>query len=246
MVCPPCLVYTAEESSNKSNDNAVRYSSAAGYSDNHYWTVSCVGSGRRTEEGGTARRQHLPPPPRRTEPTAATKRQRSGDQRPNTTHTALPFTCTCVPVGRHPGLCLLVTAPSAQHNTTQHNTTQHNTTQHNTTQHNTTQHNTTQHSTAQHNTSHHTAPQCNTTGRDNITQHSTTHQCAGKSNIHQGYRKPEGQRRNRIRARGTESGTQDDHPKRKKVAAQRRIWRCVRALLCSVVKDSDSNVHQAA
>ena len=56
-----------------------------------------------------------------------------------------------VPVGRHPGHCILVTAPSAQHNTTQHNTTQHNTTQHNTTQHNTTQHNTTQHSTAQHN-----------------------------------------------------------------------------------------------
>ena len=27
-----------------------------------------------------------------------------------------------LPVGRHPGLCLLVTAPSAQHNTTQHNT----------------------------------------------------------------------------------------------------------------------------
>ena len=68
-----------------------------------------------------------------------------------------------VPVGRHTGLCLLVTVPSAQHNTTQHNTTQHNTTQHNTTQHNTTQHNTTQHNTTQHNTTQHSTAQPHTT-----------------------------------------------------------------------------------
>ena len=43
-----------------------------------------------------------------------------------------------VPVGRHPGHCLLVTAPSAQHNTTQHNTRQHGTTQQDMTRHNTT------------------------------------------------------------------------------------------------------------
>ena len=94
-----------------------------------------------------------------------------------------------IPVGRHPGLCLLVRAPSAHHNapqhttsqqnTTQHNTTQHNTTQHNTTQHNTTQHNTTQHNTTQQNarqqtTPHHITPQRNTT-QHTTTKHTTTH-----------------------------------------------------------------------
>ena len=32
----PCLEYTAEESSNEFNDNAVWYTSAAGYSDNRH------------------------------------------------------------------------------------------------------------------------------------------------------------------------------------------------------------------
>ena len=80
----PCLEYTAEESSNESNDNAVRYTgSAAGYNGNRYRTVSCVSSGQRSrsgpergsteaEEVGTARRQRhqraaaragAPPPP---------------------------------------------------------------------------------------------------------------------------------------------------------------------------------------
>ena len=81
-----------------------------------------------------------------------------------------------LPLGRHPGHCLLVTAPSAQHNTTQHNTTQHNTPQHNTTQHNTTQHNTSQHNTTQHNTTQHNTTQHNTTNttQHNTTQHNTT------------------------------------------------------------------------
>jgi hypothetical protein len=57
--------------------------------------------------------------------------QHTYTQRAHNTHSPARLP---VPVGRHPGLCLLVTAPSAQHNTTQHNTTQHNTTQHNTTQ----------------------------------------------------------------------------------------------------------------
>ena len=90
-------------------------------------------------------------------------------------HTPFPFTCTR---GWTSGHCLLVTAPSAQHNTTQHNTTQHNTTQHNTTQHNTTQHNTTQHNTTQHNTTQHSTARHNTTQRNttrhNTTQHNTT------------------------------------------------------------------------
>ena len=86
---------------------------------------------------------HVSPPPLFPPLTTHLHTVRALDTQPSRLH---------VPVGRHPGHCLLVTAPSAQHNTTQHNTTQHNTTQHNTTQHNTTQHNTTQHNTTQHNT----------------------------------------------------------------------------------------------
>ena len=58
-----------------------------------------------------------------------------------------------VPVGRHPGHCLLVTAPSAHH-TTLHHTTPHHTTPHHTTPHHTTPHHTTPH----HTTPHHTTP----------------------------------------------------------------------------------------
>ena len=89
----------------------------------------------------------------------------------HTTHTAQPV--YLYPWVDIPAYRLLVTAPSAQHNTTQHNTTQHNTTQHNTTQHNTTQHNTTQHNTTQHNTTQHNTTQHNTT-QHNTTQHNTT------------------------------------------------------------------------
>ena len=96
--------------------------------------------------------------------------QHTYTQRAHNTHSParLPL-----PVGRHPGLCPLVTAPSAQHSTTQHNTAQHNTTQHNTTQHNTTQHNTTQHNTTQHITTQHNTTQHGTT-QHNATQHNTT------------------------------------------------------------------------
>ena len=47
--------------------------------------------------------------------------QHTYTQRAHNTHSPARLP---VPVGRHPGLCPLVTAPSAQHNTTQHNTTQ--------------------------------------------------------------------------------------------------------------------------
>ena len=97
--------------------------------------------------------------------TGPAMQQHTYTQRAHNTHSPARLP---VPVGRHPGHCLLVTAPSAQRNTTQHNTTQHNTTQHNTTQHNTTQHNTTQHNTTQHNTTQHNTTQHNTT------QHNTT------------------------------------------------------------------------
>ena len=51
--------------------------------------------------------------------------------RTHTTHTAQPV--YLYPWVDIPAFCPLVTAPSAQHNTTQHNATQHNTTQHTTT-----------------------------------------------------------------------------------------------------------------
>ena len=61
-------------------------------------------------------------------------------------------------MGRHPGLCLLVTAPSAHH-TTPHHTTPHHTTPHHTTPHHTTPHHTTPHHTTPHHTTpHHTTP----------------------------------------------------------------------------------------
>ena len=97
--------------------------------------------------------------------------QHTYTQRAHNTHSPARLP---VPVGRHPGLCLSVTAPSAQHNATQHNTTQHNTTQHNTTQHNTTQRNATQHNPTQHNTTQRNATQRNATQR-NSTQHTTPH-----------------------------------------------------------------------
>ena len=56
--------------------------------------------------------------------------QHTYTQRAHNTHSPARLP---VPVGRHPGLCPLVTAPSAQHNTAQHSTTQHNTTQRSTT-----------------------------------------------------------------------------------------------------------------
>ena len=58
----------------------------------------------------------------------------------------------------HPGHCLLVTAPLAQHNTP-HHTTPHHTTPHHTTPHHTTPHHTTPHHTTPHHTTpHHTTP----------------------------------------------------------------------------------------
>ena len=71
--------------------------------------------------------------------------QHTYTQRAHNTHSPARLP---VPVGRHPGLCLLVTAPSAHH-TTPHHTTPHHTTPHHTTPHHTTQHTT-------HDTQHHT------------------------------------------------------------------------------------------
>ena len=67
--------------------------------------------------------------------------QHTYTQRAHNTHSPARLP---VPVGRHPGLCLLVTAPSAHH-TTPHHTTPHHTTPHHTTPHHTTPHHTTPH-----------------------------------------------------------------------------------------------------
>ena len=114
--------------------------------------------------------------------TGPAMQQHTYTQRAHNTHSParLPL-----PVGRHPGLCPLVTAPSAQHNTTQRNTPQHNTTQHNTTQHDTTQHNTTRHKTTQHNTTQGNTTQHNTT-RHNTRQHNTTQGNMTQHNTTQG------------------------------------------------------------
>ena len=70
--------------------------------------------------------------------------QHTYTQRAHNTHSPARLP---VPVGRHPGLCLLVTAPSAHH-TTPHHTTPHHTTPHHTTplpSHTTPHHTTVQH-----------------------------------------------------------------------------------------------------
>ena len=98
--------------------------------------------------------------------------QHTYTQRAHNTHSPARLP---VPVGRHPDLCLLVTAPSAQYTTAQHNTAQHNTTQLNTT----TQHSTAQHSTAQHNTTQHYATNAAQHKRtqDTVAAGASCHQC---------------------------------------------------------------------
>ena len=81
-----------------------------------------------------------------------------------------------VPVGRHPGHCLLVTAPSAHH-TTPHHTTNHTTPHHTTphhTPHHTTHHTTPHHTTPHHTTPHHTTPH-HTTPHHTMPHYTTPH-----------------------------------------------------------------------
>ena len=92
--------------------------------------------------------------------TGPAMQQHTYTQRAHNTHSPARLP---VPGGRHPGLCLLVIAPSAHH-TTPHHTTPHHTTPHHTTPH---------HTTPYHTTPHHTTPQHNTT-QHNTTQHNTT------------------------------------------------------------------------
>ena len=73
--------------------------------------------------------------------TGPAMQQHTYTQRAHNTHSPARLP---VPVGRHPGLCPLVTAPSAHH-TTPHHTTPHHTTPHHTTPHHTTPHHTTPH-----------------------------------------------------------------------------------------------------
>ena len=116
-----------------STDGAARHAGCSGP------TRPCV-TARRRRQGSVGQVREC---------TGPAMPQHTYTQRAHNTHSPARLP---VPVGRHPGLCHLVIAPSAQHNTTQHNTTKHNRTQHNATQHNTTQHNTTQHNTTQRNT----------------------------------------------------------------------------------------------
>ena len=147
-----------------STDGAARHAGCSGP------TRPCV-TARRRRQGSVGQVREC---------TGPAMPQHTYTQRARNTHSParLPL-----PVGRHPGLCLLVTAPSAQHNTTQRNATQHSTTQHNTTQHNTTQHSTTQHNTTQHNTTQHNTTQHNTT-QHNTTQHNTTQQTQHNTTQH--------------------------------------------------------------
>ena len=112
-----------------------------------------------------------------------------------------------VPVGRHPGHCLLVTAPSAHHTTPRHGTARHGTAQgtarhgarHGTARHGEERHtvaqcSTPQHGAAPHGTTHdHTAIRARTAHADSTirreatrqttwhtTQHSTTHQLSNR------------------------------------------------------------------
>ena len=100
--------------------------------------------------------------------------QHTYTQRAHNTHSPARLP---VPVGRHPGLCLSVTAPSAHHITSHHITSQHSTAQNRTAQHSTAQHSTAQHSTAQHSTAQNRTAQHSTaqhsTAQHRIEQHST-------------------------------------------------------------------------
>ena len=77
--------------------------------------------------------------------------QHTYTQRAHNTHSPARLP---VPVGRHPGLCLLVTAPSAHHNTTQHSTTQHSTAKQSKAHHSRERYGTARHSSAQYRTVH--------------------------------------------------------------------------------------------
>ena len=109
--------------------------------------AGCSGPTRPCE---TARRRRQGSVGQVRECTGPAMPQHTYTQRAHNTHSPARLP---VPVGRHPGLCHLVIAPSAHH-TTPHHTTPHHTTPHHTTPHHTTPHHTTPH----HTTPHHTTP----------------------------------------------------------------------------------------
>ena len=112
-------------------------------------TISTDGAARHAGCSGqmrpcvTARRRRQGSVGQVRECTGPAMPQHTYTQRAHNTHSPARLP---VPVGRHPGLCLLVTAPSAHH-TTPHHTTPHHTTPHHTTPHHTTPHHTTPHHT---------------------------------------------------------------------------------------------------
>ena len=103
--------HQAERHHTESTDGAARHARCSGP------TRPCVTTHRRRQSNAGQVRVCSGP----------AMQQHTSTQRAHNTHspTRLP-----VPVGRHPGLCLLVTAPSAQHITPHHNTTHRTAPQH--------------------------------------------------------------------------------------------------------------------
>ena len=105
-----------------STDGAARHAGCSGP------TRPCV-TARRRRQGSVGQVREC---------TGPAMPQHTYTQRAHNTHSPARLP---VPVGRHPGLCHLVIAPSAHH-TTPHHTTPHHTTPHHTTPHHTTPHHT--------------------------------------------------------------------------------------------------------
>ena len=138
-----------------STDGAARHAGCSGP------TRPCV-TARRRRQGSVGQVREC---------TGPAMPQHNYTQRAHNTHSPARLP---VPVGRHPGLCHLVIAPSAHH-TTPHHTTPHHTTPHHTTPHHTTPHHTTPHHTTPHHTTpHHTTPH-HTTPHHTTPHHTTPH-----------------------------------------------------------------------
>ena len=112
--------------------------------------------------------------------TGPAMQQHTSTQRAHNTHspTRLP-----VPVGRHPGHCLLVTAPSAQHSTAQH-TAPHRTARYSTAHQSTPQHGNPEHGTALHSKAQHSKAKHGTGAQHSTAPHSTAHSTAQHSTAH--------------------------------------------------------------
>ena len=118
-------------------------------------TISTDGAARQAGCSGptrpcvTARRRRQGSVGQVRECTGPAMPQHTYTQRAHNTHSPARLP---VPVGRHPGLCHLVIAPSAHHTTPHHTASCHSTAQHSTAEHSTAEHSTAEQSTAQQST----------------------------------------------------------------------------------------------